>query len=207
MVCGVAPLGNSAQIYRLNDGNFRLTYVHTSPSGTSVLSEIGDFTRHGLEEWLKDRLHPSTDFDGLLTSFEKRTESTVALGVTLLRTHFEDGQLVKSPASIEDVCQWIGEYQQRYFGNRKITIIAEVISNRSLKATACFSPTLPDGGAICVSSELMKFNSALRISVLHELIHANLHASGDHDPDNDHGELFKAEVKRLMNIGAYDLLL
>jgi len=203
----MAANGNSAHIYRLEDGKFRLTFVYTSPSGGSVLSEMGDFTRWELQEWLKDRLHPSTDLDGLLTSFEKQTESTVALGVTLLRTHFEDGQLVKSPASIEDVCQWTGEYQQRYFGDRKITIIAEVIDNRSLKATACFSPTLPDGGAITVSSELMKFGSALKISLLHELIHANLHAAGKHDPDSDHGELFRAEVKRLMNMGAYDPLL
>lgn len=207
MVCSMASPGNSAHIYRLDDGKFRLTYVHTSPSGASLLSEIGDFTRLELQEWLKDHLHPSTDFDALLASFEKQTESTVALGVTLLRTHFEDGQLVKSPASIEDVCQWMGEYQQRYFADRKITIIAEVIGNRNLKGTACFSPTLPDGGAITVSSELMTFSSALKISLLHELIHANLHASGKHDPDNDHGELFKAEVKRLMNMGAYDPLL
>ena len=199
--------GNSAQIYRLDDGKFRLTFIYASPGGASVLSEIGDFTRSELHDWLKDYLHPSTDFDGLLTSFEKQTESTAALGVTLLRTHFEDGQLVKSPASKEDVCQWMGEYQQRYFGDRKITIIAEVIGNRNLKATAWFSPTLPDGGAITVSSELMKFSSALRISLLHELIHANLFVAGKHDPDNDHGELFKAEVKRLMNMGAYDPLL
>jgi len=203
----MAPYGNSAHIYRLDDGKFRLTFVNTSPGGASALSEIGDFTRWELQEWLKDHLHPSTDYDGLLMSFETQTESTVALGVTLLRTHFEDEQLVKSPASIEDVCQWVGEYQQRYFADRKITIIAEVIGNRNLKATACFSPTLPDGGAITVSSELMKFSSALKISLLHELIHANLHASGKHDPDDDHGELFKAEVKRLMNMGAYDPLL
>jgi hypothetical protein len=203
----MASLGNSAHIYRLDDGKFRLTFVNASPGGASVLSEIGDFTRWELQEWLKDHLHPSTDYDGLLMSFETQTESTVALGVTLLRTHFEDEQLVKSPASIEDVCQWMGEYQRCYFADRKITIIAEVIGNRNLKATACFSPTLPDGGAITVSSELMKFSSALKISLLHELIHANLHASGKHDPDDDHGELFKAEVKRLMNAGAYDPLL
>lgn len=199
--------GNSAHIYRLDDGKFRLTFVYTSPGGASVLSEIGDFTRSELHDWLKDHLHPATDFENMLKSFESQTESTVALGVTLLRTHFEDGQLVKSPASIEDVCQWMGEYQQRYFGDRKITIIADVIGNRNLKATACFSPTLPDGGSIIVSSELMQFSSALRISLLHELIHANLFAAGKHDPDNDHGEAFKAEVKRLMNQGAYDSLL
>jgi hypothetical protein len=48
----------------------------------------------------------------------------------------------------------------------------------------------------------------LRISLLHELIHANLHAAGKKDPDgDDHGVLFKAELKRLMSAGAYDPLL
>src|SRR6516165_8450922 len=109
--------GNSAHIYRLDDGKFRLTFISTSPNGAQFLSEIGDFTRWDLDNWLKDgHLHPSTDFDALLDSFEKQTESNVPLIYgTVLRTHFEDqdGVLVKSPAQIEDVCQWMAEYQQQ----------------------------------------------------------------------------------------------
>lgn len=203
--------GNSAHIYRLDDGQFRLTFISTSPSGAQFLTEIGDFTRPELEDWLEDgHLPPSTDFDALLDSFEKQTESTVPLpGRVVLRTHFEDedGIMVKSPAQVEDVCQWMAEYQQRHFEDRKITVVADLPQNKNLRATACFMPT-PEGGSIMVSSELLRFSNCLRISLLHELIHANLHAAGKKDPDNDdHGVLFKAELKRLMNAGAYDPLL
>lgn len=203
----MAEHGNSAHIYRLEDGKFRVTFVHTSASGATILSEIADFTNWELKEWLADRLHPATDIGELLKRFDSQTESTVPLGTILLRTHFEDGQLVKTPPSIEDVCQWMGEYQQSYFDERKITIIAAMLKNSELKGTACFSPTLPDGGAIVVSSELSRFPNALKISLLHELIHANLSVTGKHDPDNEHGEAFQAEVKRLMRLGAYDPLL
>jgi hypothetical protein len=48
----------------------------------------------------------------------------------------------------------------------------------------------------------------LKISLLHELIHANLHVAGQHDPAGDNqGEQVKAELKRLMTAGAYDSLL
>lgn len=208
----MAERGNSAHIYRLDDGKFRLTFISTSPSGAQFLSEIGDINRWELDDWLKDgHLHPSTHFDALLDSLEKQTESTVPLVQgTVLRTHFEDedGALVKSAAKIEDVCQWMAEYQQQYFDDRKITIVADLSQNKHLRATACFGPTLPDGGCISVSSELLRFSNCMKISLLHELIHANLHAAGKHDPaGDDHGELFKAELKRLMNAGAYDPLL
>lgn len=56
----------------------------------------------------------------------------------------------------------MGEYQQRYFGDRQITIISEVIGKTNLKTTArAFPPTLPNGCVISVFSELMKFSGAL----------------------------------------------
>ena len=61
--------------------------------------------------------------------------------------------------------------------------------------------------SIVVSSELLQFSNALKISLLHELIHANLAATGKEDADNEHGERFNAEKKRLMVSGAYDSLL
>ena len=208
----VPEQGNSANVYRLDDGKFRLTFIATSKSGAQFLSEIGDLTRWELDDWLKDEhSHPSRDFDALLDSFEKQSESNVPLirGI-VLRTHFEDEDeaLVKSPAQIEDVCQWMAEYQQKYFDDQKITIVADLSQNKHLKATACFIPTRPDGGCISVSSELLRFSNCLKISLLHELIHAYLHGAGKQDPTgDDHGELFKAELKRLMNAGAYDPLL
>ncbi len=206
----MAEPGNSAHVYKLDDGKFRLTFISESNGGAHFLSEIGDFNRWELDDWLKDgHLHPSTDFNALLDSFEKQTESTVPLiRGTVLRTHFEDdeGVLVKSAAKIEDVCQWMSEYQEQYFEDRKITVVADLPQNKQLKATACFCPT-PEGGSIMVSSELLRFSNCLRISLLHELVHANLHITGKNDPNDDHGEPFKAEIKRLMNAGAYDQLL
>ncbi len=206
----MAEPGNSAHVYKLDDGKFRLTFISESNGGAHFLSEIGDFNRWELDDWLKDgHLHPSTDFNALLDSFEKQTESTVPLiRGTVLRTHFEDdeGVLVKSAAKIEDVCQWMSEYQEQYFEDRKITVVADLPQNKQLKATACFCPT-PEGGSIMVSSELLRFSNCLRISLLHELVHANLHITGRNDPNDDHGEAFKAEIKRLMHAGAYDQLL
>jgi|GEM_PF-6528746 len=196
--------GNSAHVYNLDDGKFRLTFISASKGGGQFLSEIGDFTRLEIEDWLKDHLHPATDFATLLEPVAHQTESNIPLiRGTVLRTHFEDdeGALVKSAARIEDVCQWMSEYQEQYFEDRKITVVADLPQNKQLKATACFCPT-PEGGSIMVSSELLRFSN-----LLHELVHANLHISGKNDPNDDHGEPFKAEIKRLMNEGAYDQLL
>jgi hypothetical protein len=201
--------GNSAHVYNLDDGKFRLTFISASKGGGQFLSEIGDFTRLEIEDWLKDHLHPATDFATLLEPVANQTESNIPLiRGTVLRTHFEDdeGALVKSAARIEDVCQWMSEYQEQYFEDRKITVVADLPQNKQLKATACFCPT-PEGGSIMVSSELLRFSNCLRISLLHELVHANLHISGKNDPNDDHGEPFKSEIKRLMNEGAYDQLL
>jgi hypothetical protein len=76
-------VSESAHIYRLDDGRLRLTFVHSSPDADSAtfLSELGDFERWQAEEWLKDHLHPTADFDALLkpleaVTFIKQTGST-----------------------------------------------------------------------------------------------------------------------------------
>ena len=205
----MAEPGNSAHIYKLDDGKFRLTCISMTKCSAQFLSEIGDFTQWEIEDWLKDHLHPATDFAALLESVANQTESNIQLiRGTVLRTHFEDdeGVLVKSATRIEDVCQWMSEYQEQYFEDRKITVVADLPQNKQLRATACFCPT-PEGGSIMVSSELLRFSNCLRISLLHELVHANLHVTGKNDPNDDHGERFRAEIKRLMTEGAYDQLL
>jgi hypothetical protein len=106
-------VSESAHIYRLDDGRLRLTFVDSSPDADSAtfLSELADFERWQAEEWLKDHLHPTTDFDALLKPLENQTELNVAVGRTLMQTHVEDGCLTKSPASVEDACVWLGDYQ------------------------------------------------------------------------------------------------
>ena len=55
---------------------------------------------------------------------------------------------------------------------------------------------------------MTEFENTLKIALLHEMIHANMHSRGfDADPNHEHPPEFKAEVKRLMALGAYDDLL
>jgi hypothetical protein len=62
----MAAPGNSAHLYKFDDGKFRLTFISTSKGGARFLSEIGEFTRWEIKDWLKDHLHPATDFAALL---------------------------------------------------------------------------------------------------------------------------------------------
>lgn len=55
---------------------------------------------------------------------------------------------------------------------------------------------------------MTEFENTLKIVLLHEMIHADMHARGfDADSNHEHPPEFKAEVKRLMAFGAYDDLL
>ena len=112
---------------------------------------------------------------------------------------------MKAPASVEQVCDWLADYQRLYFGDKPITIVVDLIENKKLKATAGFCPSYSRMGSMFFSAELVEFSNALKISVLHELIHANLFAANG-DADDNHGDRFQSEVKRLMGLGAYNSL-
>lgn len=126
-------VSDSVHIYRLDDGKLRLTFVHTSPDadGATFLSELGDFERPQAEEWLKDHLHPTTDFDALLKPLENQTELSVAVARILMQAHVEDGCLTKSPASVEDACVRLGDYQRQYFNSRKITPLLRLLATKT----------------------------------------------------------------------------
>ena len=170
------------------------------------MSEIGDRSGWELQDYLRDYMHPTTDFESVIDSIGEQTELTLMRGA-VLRGHFEDDTLEQSPVTVETLCQWLSEFQEKYFGDRKITIVVAAVEKRDLHGGGCFGAAMSDGGQITLSKELLPFGKCLKIVLLHELIHANLHITGKHDPKNDHGESFKAEVKRLMNAGAYDSLL
>ena len=151
-------------------------------------------------------MHPSTDFEGIISSIGQQTEVQLTSGVAI-RGHYEGDGITQSPATVEDLCQWMSEYQQKYFEDREITISVAIAQKNELGGTACFGAATENGGIVSVSKELLPFGKCLKIVLLHEMIHANLHVTGKHDPENHHDESFKAEVKRLMNEGAYDSLL
>lgn len=68
--------------------------------------------------------------------------------------------------------------------------------------------SLPAAKKIWLAERVTEFENTLKIALLHEMIHANMHAHGfDADPNHEHPPEFKAEVKRLMALGAYEDLL
>jgi len=202
----MAKQENLAHIYRRGEDEFRLTFISKSSGGAAFVSELRDCSGWELRDYLKDHMHPATDFDAILRSIGEQTEVSLVRG-TVIRGHYENDTLVQSPATVEDMCQWMSEYQEKYFEGRKITVVVATVTKRDLHGGGCFGATMSDGGQITFSEELLPFGKCLKIVLLHELIHANLHVTGKRDPDKDHGESFKAEVKRLMNEGAYDSLL
>ncbi|MGA9896777.1 MAG: SprT-like domain-containing protein [Terriglobales bacterium] len=202
----MAKQGNFAHIYRLGKDRFRLTFISKTPSGATFASELRDGAGWDLQGYLKDHMHPSTDFEAVIGSIGKQTELQLTSGVAI-RGHYEDDSIVESPATVEDLCQWMSDFQQKYFEDREITISVAITQKNELGGTACFGAATENGGIVSVPEELLPFGKCLKIVLLHEMIHANLHVTGKTDPGNGHGELFKAEVKRLMNAGAYDSLL
>jgi hypothetical protein len=138
--------------------------LHASEgSGATFLSELGDFRREWVANWLTNHVHPNEDVDHLLMPLETETEVTVLVGHVMAQMHIECGCLVRSQATVEDVCVWLGEYQRLYFENRKITIVVSISGNDDLKGTACFGATGPSSGFVYLSSELLLFPSALKI--------------------------------------------
>jgi hypothetical protein len=113
--------------------------------------------------------------------------------------------LIKGPMSVQEISVLANEYQSKYFSSPEPSITIEVTSNPEFQGAACYEPSAKK---IWLAERVTEFEKTLKIALLHEMIHANLHASGfiaDHD--HEHGPEFRAEVKRLMAAGAYDELL
>lgn len=90
-------------------------------------------------------------------------------------------------------------YQQRYFRSTR-EVIDLVIA--PLDGTACFKP---GENTIQIHPALTPFSKLAKIAILHELIHSKLHKQGE--PDEAEGQRFQAEVKKLLEAGAYKGLL
>lgn len=91
-------------------------------------------------------------------------------------------------------------YQQRYF--RSIREVADLVV-APLDGPSCF---IPDNNTIHVHPAVAPFSRLAKIAILHELIHSKLHKQNG-DPDEAEGPRFQAEVKRLLEAGAYKGLL
>jgi hypothetical protein len=121
--------------------------------------------------------------------------------------YFIDDQwnLIKGPMSVEEISMLANEYQDQYFPGRKPTVSIQVTNSPQFHGVGCYEPAVK---RIWLAERVTEFENTLKIALLHEMIHANMHARGlDADPNHAHPPEFKAEVKRLMTLGAYDDLL
>ena len=91
-------------------------------------------------------------------------------------------------------------YQQRYF--RSTREVADLVLV-ALDAPARF---VPEENKIHVHPSVAPFSKLAKIAILHELIHSKLHKQNG-DPDGAEGQRFQAEVKKLLEAGAYKGLL
>lgn len=75
--------------------------------------------------------------------------------------------------------------------------------------------TIPDGffdsreDTICIDKSLEYSPDSVMITLIHEMAHADLRFRGytGYPADEGHGMMFKGEIVRLINAGAYDSLL
>jgi hypothetical protein len=117
----------------------------------------------------------------------------------------ENWNLVKNPLTAKDISDLANAYQQKYFPGQSPKITINVNPNEKFQGMACFDPSKM---TIHIAQRITEFDNTTKVALLHEMIHANLHARGfDADPGHEHGPEFRAEVKRLMAAGAYDALL
>lgn len=115
------------------------------------------------------------------------------------------GNMVEDPLTTKDLSDLANAYQTKYFLGVKVTVTINVTDNAQFEATAAYEP---DTKTIFIAKRITGMSNTVRIALLHEMIHANLHYKGlDADPTHQHPPEFKAEVKRLMKLGAYDDLL
>lgn len=117
----------------------------------------------------------------------------------------EDWNLVKDPLTAKELSNLANAYQQKYFPGPPPEIEINVNPNPQFPGMACFDPAAM---TIHIAQRITEFDKTTKIALLHEMVHANLYARGlNADPSHEHGQQFRAEVKRLMDLGAYDNLL
>ena len=91
-------------------------------------------------------------------------------------------------------------YQQRYF--RAVREVADLVI-APLDGPGSF---MPADNTIHIHPSVAPFSRLAKIVILHELIHSKLHKQNG-DADTAEGSRFQAEVKRLLEAGAYKGLL
>jgi hypothetical protein len=158
-------------------------------------------------EYLRAWLTRENSPDSVLRALQTEAVATVKAARTKPRSYADqDGERLKSPATVEDLCQCGCKFQKAYFNNEQVDAVVVISDTAVMKCAASFSPGSKRGGIIEVDSVLLGFPGLWKISLLHELVHMNLYLENG-DPDEKHGKRFKSQIKRLVSARAYDSML
>lgn len=116
----------------------------------------------------------------------------------------EHGNIVKEPATNDDLALWATALQAKYFhgfdaSNMRVAIDVEPHPRGP-------SVYFPEKNSIAISERITPFHELAKIALLHEMIHVKLYVEYK-DPDEAHGQRFQAEMQRLISEGAYNNLL
>jgi hypothetical protein len=112
-----------------------------------------------------------------------------------------NGNIRRDDTSVEDFCTWAEGYQKSCFPRHDPDIHIEIVDDAG--GPACF---VRSAKTIYIEKSATVSEKFSRIALLHEIIHINL-IEDNGDPDEDHGDRFQTEVKRLFETGAYRKLL
>jgi len=115
----------------------------------------------------------------------------------------ENGEMMREPISQAELCQFAESYQRTYFPQFDPQVTIAINTHPDFLRSAAFDPITK---VIHISKVITPFHEISKIALLHEMIHVNL-LEENGDADRKHGARFKAEVRRLRERGAYDLLL
>jgi hypothetical protein len=117
----------------------------------------------------------------------------------------DDMNIIKAPATKDDLCGWANEYDLAYFDGlmAKQEPGVDIAIVDDVGGTAGFGP---ENRILYFEKAIVGSEKFCRIAMLHELIHIKLFATTG-DADENHGLAFKTERKRLWDAGAYEDLL
>lgn len=116
----------------------------------------------------------------------------------------EHGNIVKEPATSDDLTLWATALQAKYFPGFDASEMQVAVDVEPHPRGP--SVYFPEKNLIAISERITPFHELAKIALLHEMIHVKLYAENK-DADEAHGERFQAEMQRLIAEGAYNNLL
>ena len=108
------------------------------------------------------------------------------------------------PVTVRQMMRWVRSYEKRYFKNERLVLGIEIKHKLpQIASLSLFS-------FIEISDDILRSEKLVRILLLHEMVHSKLFILAhrrDEKQEHGHGPRFRAEIKRLISAGAYQMLL